>query len=553
MNDSADINDAPVRRRRGGGAKRMGYNVLSTVATRMLQITVLVWVNQYLLKRIDPQEYSLFPLVTSLIFFIQFVATITTGGISRFLVVADSRDDHEELTRITTSMIPILLGTVVLLIIGGGIAVWRIEEIIVVAPQYRQEAQIMLSLILGYLCYNIISTPFSAGMYIRGRFTLLSVVQLTCEAVRTVLILILLLGVSTRVVWMVLGTLAAEVLNTTWRVAYTRKHLPAIHVAKGSFCSSTAKQLTQFGAWTSVTGIGDFVSKTAPILLLNRYGTAIDVSSFHLGRLPDFQIRRIISSAMIPFQPIITRIYATEGEDALLDVFYRGNRYCLWVALAMLAPLIIFSDRIVSLYVGNEYSQAATVMSLMLARYPFLFAIAMFYRVSHATAKVKAYYLCEIAIQLTTLVAMYVAVVFKSSGAVGVAVAMSLTEGLLNLVLVWKLSLVNVRGRWKPFLKLSVLPGCLPFAMAVASCLALRSISQLSNWPILALASIVAGVIYVATMMLFCLDELDRELASKAKSVVTKKIAALPAILRPSGAQQRPPGELNGTLDTKTP
>ncbi len=500
--------------KKSSGAKQLGVNAICTVATRLLQIVVLIWVNRYLLKRIDTEEYSLFPLITSLIFFVQFVSTVTTGGIARYLVVADSQNDERGLTRITTSMMPVLIGTAILLMIAGGIVVWRLPDLIVVAPQYLWQARIMLVMILSYLCYNIVATPFSSGMYVRQRFAKLSLVQLICEAVRTALLIALLLGVSPRVVWLVVGSLFAEVLNTTLRIRFTVKHIPAIRVQRSSFCASTAKQLTSFGAWTSVTGFNDLVSKTVPILLLNRYATAIDVAAFHLGRLPDLQLRKIISSAMIPFQPAITRVYAQQGDAAMSDIFYRGNRYALWISLFLLAPLIVFSDHMFTLYVGKDYWQAAAVMSLMLARYPFLFAITMFYRVSHATAKIRSYYLSEIVIQVATLGSMFVAVVYQASGAVGIAIAMSVTEGMLNFLMVWKLSLVNIRGRWSHFLKLSVMPGCAPFVTAVLVCLAFRAWLPLDNWSALVVASTCATIAYLVIMLAICLDRLDRELFS---------------------------------------
>src|SRR5687767_4471689 len=86
-------------------------NASSSVITRLLQITVFVWVNFHLLRRITPEEYSLFPIVTSLIFFADVFKNIITGGLGRFIVEADSRGDQSGVTRIVSSIFPIVVMT----------------------------------------------------------------------------------------------------------------------------------------------------------------------------------------------------------------------------------------------------------------------------------------------------------------------------------------------------------------------------------------------------------------------------------------------------------
>lgn len=45
-------------------------NSASAVATRIINMSVLVWLYQFLLRRIDPQEYSLYPVATSVMLFV---------------------------------------------------------------------------------------------------------------------------------------------------------------------------------------------------------------------------------------------------------------------------------------------------------------------------------------------------------------------------------------------------------------------------------------------------------------------------------------------------
>src|SRR5206468_5399476 len=90
-------------------ARLYATNAASSVTTRLLQLTVLVWVNQHLLKRIEPEEYSLFPVMISLMYFADIFKNIITGGLGRYIVEADSRGDQSGVTRIVSSIFPVVL------------------------------------------------------------------------------------------------------------------------------------------------------------------------------------------------------------------------------------------------------------------------------------------------------------------------------------------------------------------------------------------------------------------------------------------------------------
>jgi O-antigen/teichoic acid export membrane protein len=490
-------------------------NATSSVVTRILQITVFVWVNQHLLKRIAPEEYSLLPLVLSLMLFAEIFKNLLTGGLGRFLVEADSRGDDLGVTRIVSSIFPFVAMASCLFAIAGLLATRQLDQLVNVAPGYLAQARIMLALAIFSLCLSVLASPFVDGAYVRQRFVALNAIALTCEAFRITLLLILLFGVSTKVMWLVVASTCATILNLSLRVILTRRLVPAIRFRLGLFCRQTVGKLLRFGGWTSIQGITGLVSSTAPILLLNRFGSPLDVSAFYLGRLPDSHIRGLASMASTPAQPALTSIYATQGAGALHDLYYRGGRYHLWLALMVGAPLLIFAQEIITLYAGAQYSPAATVMFAMLAVYPCLWASAMLFHIAHAIGKIGAYYVCDIVIQVLTLLAMFFAVGHLGLAAPGAAIAMALVSGLLHVVLVWPMGLRLVKGRWDLFIRQTLLPGLLPFAAALVACGVFNASVDLNSWTLIGLGSALALAVYVAVLLRFCLDSTDHDLVNR--------------------------------------
>lgn len=512
--------------------KRYGINAVSSVLTQILRLTVLVWVNQYLLRRIEPEEYSLFPLVVSLVIFADLFKNIFTGGVARYIVEADSRGDDKGVTRIVSSMFPVLVVVAVFLAVIGGAAVWRIDSLITVDPAYLRDARLMLLLLVFSLCLGVLATPFSVGLYARQRFVALNVVELGCEALRIAILLSLLLGVSTRVIWLVVASTSSVLVSLAIQVIVTRRILPAIKFRRELASLKTARTLLGFGAWTSVQGLTELVSRTVPLLILNHFATALDVAAFHLGRLPDIQLRSMIGAATRPAQPALISIYARDGADSLHDLYFRGGRYHLWIALVVAAPLLVFGKEIIGLYVGSEYAAAASVIFAFLAVYPFLWASAMFFQVAHAVGRIGAYYICDIVVQVVSVGAMFYAVAIRGLGAPGAAIAINSATAALHVLLIWPMGLRLVRGRWGRFFRQTVFPGVFPFVAALGACHVFGANVRMDSWFMVGLGCAVSLCVYLAILYAFCLDTFDRSLvarlARRSGKVLSQAIKSVP-------------------------
>src|SRR5215470_11469058 len=85
-------------------------NSASGLAERFVNLFVQLWLYQHLIKRISPEEYSLYPIVNALLVFVPPLMVILTSGLSRFTVEAHAREDDQRVTEITSTMFPVLAG-----------------------------------------------------------------------------------------------------------------------------------------------------------------------------------------------------------------------------------------------------------------------------------------------------------------------------------------------------------------------------------------------------------------------------------------------------------
>ena len=499
-------------------------NAGSSVLTTIIRMTVLMWVSQYLLRRVAPEEYALIPIIASLLTVAELFPTIFLRGLSRFMVEADACGDGDRLSSIVSSMAPILATVAIVLFAGGVFAAVQIDSIIIVDPAYRTDAQIMLLMLMALLCVTVATTPFRVGLFVRMRFVEQNLILLGTETLRVLLLLTLLFGVSTRALWVAVASSAANLVHIIILVAYTAWILPHARFRWSMISGTTIRLLMSFSLWTLVQGFNNLVLQAVPALLLNRHAAPIDVVSFQIGNLADVQIRKLVISAMAPAGPALTTVYAKEGESALRDFYYMGGRYYLWVTLFLLPPLLAFAYPLIDLYVGARYAEAGTVMILVLGAYPLTWASAMFYQIAYAVGRIRSFNVCSVFLGVITLGSIWYFVAVRDMGATGAAIGLGAGYGLTHLIIIWPFGLRLVGGSWSVFLLRTLLPGVTPFAAALAICFLYGWFLPIDSWAIFFAGCALSALLYVAVLFGVCLSPQDKRLVSRAYKKIIRRL-----------------------------
>ena len=130
-------------------SKRLVFiNSASSLVSRVLNVSVLIWMYQYLLRRISAEEYSLLPVLGSIMLFAPLLTTVLTGGLGRYIVEAYAKGDERRVTQIVSTMFPLLLGAGFLFLALGWLFSWHIDRILTLSPERLWDARIMMGLMM---------------------------------------------------------------------------------------------------------------------------------------------------------------------------------------------------------------------------------------------------------------------------------------------------------------------------------------------------------------------------------------------------------------------
>ena len=407
-------------------SKRLfSVNAASGLFTHLLQISVLVWVQQFLVRRIPADEYALVPLLGVVAVLLPMLSSVITGGVARFVTHRCATGDHEGVTAVISSIYPLVVILVAFLLLAGGVFVWQIDRVFRLSADAVGSARIIGALVIGTFCVRILAFPFQTGLRAYQRFVLINIMELAGEAIRVVILLSLLLCVSTNVVWLAVSQMLGALCVSIALAIVSVRTLPCLKFKRRSFSWSIARQLTSFGGWMLLGRVGEAVYRSADPVILNRFANPVELVIFHLGTLVFRHLGSLLQAVFGPLQPVIVALYARGNVAAVVNLFLRLGRLTLWFLGLFVGPACFLGRPAFALYLGAEksgvYAGASMVMALsLLSLVPFLSVYGVGKNAT-ASARIRGYSIIMFTANIANLgVTIYLVGVMKL-GALGSA------------------------------------------------------------------------------------------------------------------------------------
>ncbi len=486
-------------------------NSTSRVLAELTNVGVLIWLQQHLLARIDPEEYALYPVVMAPFVLVPLFIMILTGGLGRFLVEAYASGDRRRITEIVSTIFPLLVLAGLAIVLFAALLAWQVDRVLTIPTDRVSDARWMLMLPAVAVAFRVSSTAFALGIIVRQRFVLDSAIRLATQLGRLGGLLCLFWLGGTRILWVVVSATVVDTCIEVVRILISRRLVPELIFRRAHIQRRIAAQVTSFGRWAFVEQLANVLRTGANPIILNRLASPLDVSCFYLGSLVLYQIQAFTQLAAGTLMPALVAMVTRGNRSGIRQLYLRAGRYGMWIALLVACPLIIFRVELVTLYVGERYLDAATVMALLILLLPITYANLLMNHIAHAQGNIRATALLSLTVQVIALVLTLYLVGQLGMGSVGSALAAIVVAGSLEPLLGWRLGRRIAGVSLLDWLRESVVPGVLPGLAGAAAWHSLRAVATPATWGELALCGVGGTLAYLAILLIFCLRQEDRD------------------------------------------
>lgn len=499
-------------------------NSASSVVVLVLNLTVLIWLQQYLLKRISPDEYALLPLVMAVMAFSPLLTMVLTGGLGRYITVAYARGDDEEITRICSTMFPLLLAGGGAFLAIGWFAAWHIDSLLEINPDYLGDARVMMALLVFSAAIRLPLAVFGSGFVVRQKLMLQDMIDVGCQLVRIVLLFALLFGFGAKVMWVTVALVVSELLSLAISIPISMRLVPAQRFKTGIFSRSVARELTGYGLWGFVDRAAETIKQAMDPIILNRYSTSFDVSVFHVAGIVPRQLKQILVPLSRPFIPVLAALHATNDHVRLRSIYLRVARYHCWVLALFVVPGVVLKDEIFFLYLGEQYLPAADVMAVLLIVTGLSGFNALGPAIVVACGDMRGIAQRMLLHQAVNLGLAFTLVAHLQFGAIGSAIAALITSLVVEVFVLWPYCRKVAGVSASSWLHEVVVPAVLPTLVMIGACVLMKSVFDANSWIVVLGIGAVSAILGVVVIVMACLREQDRRdlamLATRAPSPI---------------------------------
>lgn len=490
-------------------------NSASSIISRIVNLSVLAWAYQYLIRHLQPDDFAIYPVIMSIMVFAPLFFSVSLGGVSRYIIDAYAKGRVDIARSLLSSSIPLLLVSIAAFSLFLLPLVLFVDLILNIPVTLVSESQYMLLILWFGFVFQMICSPFSLAYHVKQRYIELNTLTLCRETLKLLLMLILLYLYGPRVLFIVIATVVSDIIFSIIMVMRSGRFLPDLYYQWRLFSRSQARELMSFGLWTTIGQLGTIMYLNSGTIILNMYGTAIDVTAYFIGVTIFRQIEGLIFTATGPLYPAVTALHSLDQRHRLKSIALRIGRYSLWFCMLLAVPAMIYADSFIYIYIGDTYYIAAIVIVCLMLIFPFNQPTSLLPMISVAMARPKEFFLAAFLFQAFGLLLMLIFTRTFGWGAVGVAAALSAITIGSQLTYFWSLCLKLIQARLVVFLRSVVVIGLIPAAAGAMVWMVLKFSIPPDGWFALVLHFVVGAVVYLSTLILFCLNADERSLARR--------------------------------------
>lgn len=486
-------------------------NFVGSALAQVLSITVLIWLQRHLILEISKEEYAILPVLYAVMAFTPLTTVVLTGGIGRYITEAYAKGDDAAVTRICSTMFPILLSAGLVFLAGGWLFAWKIDLFLRIPPDRVWDAQVMMAALMFTAAMRLPAAPFGVGFFVRQRFILQNMINIGATLFRISLLFALIFGVSTRVLWVTTATVAMEFLLLAVATPISMSLVKSLRFRRSSIDWSIAREITSFGGWQFLMVLGLTIRNALDPIVLNAFSTAWNIACYNIASLPFEHLWQTLNMAKRTVNPSLIAMHAGRENERLRSAFLRGSRMALWAFLLPGLPLALLAHPLIHFYIADELWLTPVLIQINFIGFLVVVPSVVFSTIVEAIGKPRDFCLLVLGTNVFNLALTLFFVGWLGYGAIGSCAATAISAAICYPMMIWPLSrstLSITKGEWFGEV---LWPGVVPSLCSAPVYLGVGALLGTDTLPGVFGALALGSVAYVTCLYVFAARQRDLE------------------------------------------
>lgn len=373
--------------------RRIAKNTIYLYARSLFSLFVSLYSSRLILQALGVDDYGTYNVVGGFVSMFWLVSGSLSIAVTRFLNVAMGKGDHEQLKKVFSMSLNIMLVlAVIVLLLTESFGIWFFHNKMNI-PAGREGAALWVfqfSVITVMSGFSIV--PFNSSIIAHEKMSIYAYLGIAEVLIRLIIALVLCYGAShtDKLILYALLWLVATLLLQGVTIAYCLKAFPECRFRR-VFDKVLLKEMIGISGWKFLESFAQTFSGQGVNVVLNiAYGTAVNAARGLAGTVSN-AIGIFYRNYILALNPQLTKSYAAGDKEYVQSLSFRGTKFCFFVLFLFALPLFLEVEFVLDLWLVEVPEHTANFVRLSLIVSLIDLLAAVFNMVLFASGKIRLF------------------------------------------------------------------------------------------------------------------------------------------------------------------
>lgn len=352
-------------------SRKIIKNTIFTSIGRFWGYALSFFLTPYIVHKIGIERFGIWAVANTAIHFFLFLDLGIGSSFVKYIAEYNTRKDYKMINEvINTGLVFSLFFCFCILFIAMLLKNF-VVTLLKFSPELYSDVMFAFLGVLAVFIINYIFTVFKSALYGLQRMDIVNMIYVIVSIPGTVgLVLFLSLGFGLK--GLIYNSVIVAFITVLSYAVCAYKVLPQIAIRLRYFSMEMFRKLWNFGFKVQVAGFSEYINASLDKLLLGYFLNVKIVAFYELGSKVAQTAGSLPSFLLPAVEPASSELDAAEDTRALNNLYTKGTKYLVLVALPLALFAIVNASAIMHLWMGKAgYEKSALAIQILTIGYTF--------------------------------------------------------------------------------------------------------------------------------------------------------------------------------------
>ena len=337
----------------------------------LISTVVSLYTSRIVLNVLGVEDFGIYNIVGGVVVLFAFLNEAMVSTTQRFISVEIGRNDKYRISNVLSMSIYIhTLIALAIVILAETIGLWFFRHRLVIPLERSEAAFWVYQLSIFRTALGILRVPFNALVIAHEKFKFYTYWGLVEVVLRLLLVYVLLLKLFDNLIMYGLLVALIGLLALLAYIVYCLKRFSNYSFIR-SYDSSLFTEMIAFSSWNLLGGVSRMASMHGVNIVVNIFYGVLLNAAIGIATNVTTAVYQLVTNFQAALNPPIIKSYSSGQTDIFYSLVIRGSKFSVFLLAYIVIPLLLNTEAILNLWLGDVPDFAVTFTRLMLVNLMF--------------------------------------------------------------------------------------------------------------------------------------------------------------------------------------